>query len=367
MQFQIEQKKAAAVLAQVSGVTEKRQTLPILSNVLLRLTGDQLTVVGTNLETEIQAATQAQNTEAGEITAPGRKLFDICRSLSEDARLTFKQVENRLTVQSGKSRFVLQTQTATEFPVFSESEWEQTITISAPHLKKLLDRTQFCVAQQDVRHYLNGLLFELAETYLRVIATDGHRLALSDIKQNTEGQKETSQFIIPKKAIQELSRIAADTEEEIKIKLSATHMQASHKNTVLTTRLIDGRFPDYTKVMPTDQTKRIEIAHEPLKKALNRVAILSNDKHRGVRFSIKENKLTLTSNNPEQEEAQEEIACKQEGEDIEIGFNIGYVQDILGAFPVKTLELGMATADSSCTVRSPEEGETSYVIMPMRL
>jgi DNA polymerase-3 subunit beta len=351
-------------LSVVTGVVERRQTLPILSNVLLRHDGKELSITGTDLEVEIAAKLECLGS-AGEITLPARKLYDICRALGNDATISIALEKDKAVIKSGKSRFKLLTMPASEFPGIETSSWEQSFSLPQKALRWLLEKTSFCMAQQDVRYYLNGLLIETGDKVLRAVATDGHRLAMAEAEIVSGGEER--QVILPRKGVQEMMRFLEDSENPVSVQLGPNHARISVKGVTFTSKLIDGRFPDYNKVIPSNQSKKVMVGRTLFRETLNRAAILSNEKYRGVRFGLRSDLMTITAHNPEQEEAQEEVVVAYKGEDLEIGFNVNYIADALGALDTDEIEFGLNDANSSCVLRSPGNNKSLYVVMPMRL
>ncbi len=366
MQINIQREGLLKPLSLVAGAVERRQTLPILANVLIELKGKELKLTGTDLEIEVVTHTDVKPGENGAITIPARKLLDICRTLSADTKIDLRLDKGKVIIKAGRSRFTLATLPTTDFPNLETTEWEQTFTLPQGVFKGLLARTQFCMAQQDVRYYLNGLLLELENKQVRAVATDGHRMAMSDIKLK-QTVEETKQVIIPRKGVQEISRLLEDNDNNIEVRLSPNHLQLVTGDLVFTTKLIDGRFPDYNKVIPIKQTKKLKIDRDNLKEALTRVAILSNEKYRGVRFNLSDGSLKITAHNPEQEEAQEELTVDYKGEELEIGFNVNYIIDAVSALNEGIIEISLEDANSSCVIVNPEATHTQYIVMPMRL
>lgn len=349
----------------VAGVVEKRQTLPILSNILLRHDGDSLEITGTDLEVEITAHIPCKG-NAGEITIPARKLLDICRALPMDAEIEIGKDKEKILVKSGKSRFRLLTMPANEFPGIETQQWQQSIKLPQRELKWLLEKTMFCMAQQDVRYYLNGLLIELGPKKIRAVATDGHRLSLAEYDVSSSFEKE-KQIIIPRKGVHEMTRFLDNSDEMVEIQIGTNHLRTKVNGITFTTKLIDGRFPDYNRVIPQNQTKQVLAKRDILRETLNRVAILSNEKYRGVRFGLSDGLLTITAHNPEQEEAQEELAVKYKGEGLEIGFNVNYISEAAAALDSDEVELEVSDPSSSCLLKTPGNTKHLYVVMPMRL
>ncbi|PCH62523.1 MAG: DNA polymerase III subunit beta, partial [SAR86 cluster bacterium] len=286
MQFTISREALIKPLQMVSAVVERRQTLPVLSNVLLVLNGDELSLTGTDLEVELISRVTVDSSSAdGEITVPARKLSDICKSLSDDAILEFTLSETKLTLQSGRSRFTLTTLPATEFPSVEEEPDTFSLTIAQQKLKELLDNTSFAMAQQDVRYYLNGMLFEIDPEFFRVVATDGHRLAMQTVTMSNQTES-TQQLILPRKGILELNRLISDGDADITLTFGNNHIRAKMPTFTFTSKLVDGKFPDYNRVLPKGGNKIVTGNCDDLKRAFSRASILSNEKFRGVRVVL---------------------------------------------------------------------------------
>jgi DNA polymerase-3 subunit beta len=366
MNITIQREELMKPLAFVAGVVERRQTLPILANVLLRFEGDTLVLTGTDLEVEVIARSTAATGQPGEMTVAARKLLDICRALPAKAKLEIRQEKEKAVIKSGSSRFSLLTMPAGDFPSIETAQWDQTIAVRQQDLRMLLSKTHFCMAQQDVRYYLNGLLMELTEGRLRTVATDGHRLALAEAALASGGGPER-QVIVPRKGVQELMRFLEDSAETVELQLSANHLRANLRELTFTSKLIDGRFPDYNKVIPAQHTRKVETDRVAVLDTLNRVAILSNEKYRGARITLSSGRMSITAHNPEQEEAREEVEVTYQGEEMEIGFNVNYVAEAINALESEQVEFGLTDANSSCTIRTPGTTGHLYVVMPMRL
>lgn len=366
MKFQISRGEMLKGLQSVIGVVERRQTMPILSNLLLRAEKNTLTLAGTDLELELVTRVPATVKQEGATTVPARKLFDICRGLPEDAEIKCELKEQRMTLSSGRSRFILSTLSADEFPFLEEIKDAKTINMSQQVLKHLLDRTHFAMAHQDMRYYLNGLLLVVRKDRVRAVATDGHRLALCDATGSMPVSEEI-QVIVPRKAITELQRLLNGSDEQVKLAISLNHLQITLDETRFTTKLIDGRFPDYEKVVPAAGDKRVVGHRERVRQALARTAILSNEKFRGVRLTLKEGKLRLQAQNPEHEEAEEELEVDYNGAPIEIGFNVTYLMDALAGLEEESFTLDLTGPDASGLIKEQGSDACQYVVMPMRL
>jgi DNA polymerase-3 subunit beta len=364
MKFSADRAAILAPLQAVIGVVERRQTMPILANVLLTGRDDQLSMTATDLEVELVAKTKVALQQAGEITLPGRKFLDIIKALPEGATVNIAIEGDKATVRSGKSRFTLATLPAGDFPTVEDIKAQQTVAIPQADLKRLLDKTHFSMAQQDVRYYLNGMLLELAPKLIRTVATDGHRLAYCESALTAETVT-PQQVIVPRKGVLELQRLLG--EGELELAIGSNHIRAHIGHIRFTSKLIDGRFPEYSRVIPATPPKQVKADRDILRAALQRAAILSNEKYRGIRLSVKPNVLLLQAHNPEQEEAEEEVEVIYAGEEVEIGFNVNYLLDALAAVESGEIEVGLTDANQSCLLSSPGTPSTKYVVMPMRL
>ena len=367
MKFTISREALIKPLNLVAGVVERRQTLPILANVLLVLDGDRLSLTGTDLEVELVGRVQlASPGESGEVTVPARKLVDICKSLPEGSDINFTAEDGKVTVKAGRSRFTLSTLPAREFPNVEDSMGTHQFTIKQGQLKRLIDRTGFAMAQQDVRYYLNGMLWELKSQQLRVVATDGHRLALCTLPEKVDVNGDT-QVILPRKGVLEMARLLLEDEEDIAIVIGSNHIRATTDEFTFTSKLVDGKFPDYQRVLPRSPNKIVLGSRLELRQAFTRTAILSNEKYRGVRLKLTDNSLDIVANNPEQEEAEEAVPVDYQGEDLEVGFNVSYLLDVLGVLSGEQVKLSLSDPNSSALLEESEEGDSLYVVMPMRL
>ena len=365
MHITISREELLRPVSLVAGVVERRQTLPILSFIKIRQAAGRLTLTGTDLEIEMSVEIPIGEGEA-EFTVPARKLFDICRALPEGSEILLTKQGEKIGLKAGKSRFTLLTLAPKDFPAIDTAAWESALTIHQGALKTLFERTQFCMAQQDVRYYLNGLCLEIGSKRLRAIATDGHRMAMSDMEAPSSPIER--QLIVPRKGVHEMGRLLEATEDTAEIQLAPNHLRLRTNNgVVFTTKLIDGRFPDYTKVVPATQSKAVGLDRIAFREALARVAILSNEKYRGVRLNLADGKLAVSAHNPEQEEASEELDADYRGENLEIGFNVNYLMEAVNALGSGDIKLGLNDANSSCVIWAPADMHTRYIIMPMRL
>jgi len=355
-------------LQAVSGIIERRHTLPILSNVLLRQDGERMSFIATDIEIEITAAVGLQtSSDAKGVTVGARKLLDILRALPEGAEISLSAADKRLQVKSGKSRFNLQTLAPEDFPRLGAPEGEA-VRIELPQklLKSLFALVQYAMAQQDIRYYLNGLLMLIDAGELRVVATDGHRLAMAThaVASKDIGRQEV---ILPRKTILELSKLLAESDEPVSIELSGSQARFSFGDIVLVSKLVDGKFPDYQRVIPAEQPKRLQLGRVPLQQALQRASILTSDKFRGVRWVLTSGSLKISCSNTEQEEAQEELDVEYSGEALDIGFNVSYLLDVLNNLDAEEIECALGDANSSALFTLPGRSDFKYVVMPMRI
>jgi DNA polymerase-3 subunit beta len=338
--------------------------MPILSNVLLVAKGNELAVTATDLEVELVAQAEVSVETAGEITVSGRKLLDICRALPEGSDISISVSGEKVVVKSGRSKFSLATLPAAEFPTVEDIKSGQTIQVSQEILGRLIEKTHFSMAQQDVRYYLNGMLLETGGRYLRTVATDGHRLALCQAELDTS--LEEQQVIVPRKGVLELQRLM-NGEGAVNIELGPNHIRIQLDGIRFTSKLIDGRFPEYERVIPKESANELTADRASFRAALQRTAILSNEKYRGIRLIIRDSGVVMQAHNPEQEEAEEELEVSYSGEDIEIGFNVNYLLDALGAVDGDEVTLSVLDGNSSCLIRRPGNDDGKFVVMPMRL
>ena len=366
MQIKLTREALLPALQAVANVVERRQTLPILSNVLLTAENGRLHLLGTDMEVEVSVNCDAAVVKEGMTTVPARKLLDICRSLPPEASVQIETGAAKVKIQSGRSRFLLATLPPAEFPSVGNLETTSSFTIAIEELRDLIGNTQFAMAHQDVRYYLNGLLLELSANAVRAVATDGHRLALCD-RELATGVDAPKQIIIPRKGVTELVRMLGHLEGEVSVGVGQNHLKVTSRDQTVTTKLIDGKFPDYERVIPKEGEKLVTADREALKAAFGRTSILSNEKFRGVRISLTKGLLKAAAHNPEQEEAEEDIEVDYTSDDLEIGFNVSYLLDVLGVLKSQNVRLELSDANSSCVLYAPEDSRARYVIMPMRL
>ena len=365
MKFSVAREALLKPLQAVSGVVERRQTMPILSNVLLIAKEGQLSITATDLEVELVAQAEVETEAGGEITVSGRKLLDICRALPEGSEVAVSVSGEKLHVRSGRSKFALATLPAADFPSVEDIKASQSISVSQELLGRLIEKTHFSMAQQAVRYYLNGMLRETGGKHIRSVATDGHRLALCQAELDGADLEE-QQVIVPRKGVLELQRLLSG-EGSVDVVLGANHVRIQLDGIRFTSKLIDGRFPEYDRVIPRDSSNELRVDRDVFRGGLLRTAILSNEKYRGIRLIIRDNAVVLQAHNPEQEEAEEELEVRYSGDDIEIGFNVNYLLDAIGAVDGEEVALSVVDSNSSCLIREPEKDDCKFVVMPMRL
>ena len=365
MKFTAAREALLKPLQAVIGVVERRQTMPILANVLLVAKNGEISITATDLEVELVANAEVDIENGGDITVPGRKLLDICRALPENAQVAVSLSGEKLGIKSGRSKFSLTTLPAAEFPTVEDINASQSVEVPQETLSRLLDKTHFSMAQQDVRYYLNGLLIETGGKHLRAVATDGHRLSLCQAEMDGKAAPE-QQVIVPRKGVLELQRLLSG-EGSVVLELGSNHIRIQLDGIRFTSKLIDGRFPEYERVIPKETENQFTADRQLFRAALQRTAILSNEKYRGIRLVIRDSGLVLQAHNPEQEEAEEELEVSYGGDDIEIGFNVNYLLDALGAIESEEVTLAVVDSNSSCLLREPGNEDCKYVVMPMRL
>ena len=371
MKFKLDRTTLLNSLLIVQGVVERRERLPILGNILIVLKDDTISFSATDMEIELVARLDAPGGDSGEVTVPARKLLDICRTLADDAVVEFAMAENRAVLRAGRSRFTLNTLPAADFPTTEAIEGEVEVSVVQRDFKELIERTHFAMANQDVRYYLNGLLLEFRGQRLRAVSTDGHRLAQAEVSlQKTSSGEEVHQCIVPRKGVQELLRLIQNSDESVDIVVGKASLRAAIGDVTFTSRLIEGRFPDYNRVIPRLEQcdKEAEVDRETVRRSLQRASILSNEKYRTVRLSFSTSTLHVAANNPDHEEAEDEVDIQFTGDAVEIGFNVGYLIDALGVLPPGSVSFHLSDAGSSCLLTpKDDDGSCRYVVMPMRL
>jgi len=366
MKLSIQRDDLLKPLQQIIGAVEKRQTMPALSNVLLQCSDNELSLTATDLEIELVSKINLMSDESGETTLPAKKLLDICKSLSDDSEIKIDLDKDKAIVKSGRSRFSLATLPASEFPSLDELTPLVSISMTQTQFKTVIEKSSFAMAQQDVRYYLNGLLFDLTAEGIRSVATDGHRLSYSE-QPIALTITENKQVIIPRKGILELNRLLQHNDEIADIAIGNNHIRVKIDNLTFTSKLIDGRFPDYNRVIPERGDNLLVIDRNEFKQALVRASILSNEKFRGIRLLLNSDVIKLQSHNPDHEEADVELDADYQGDDIEIGFNVNYMLDVLNVSSSEQVHISLQDSNSSCLVQFPDDEFSKYVIMPMRL
>ncbi|GGP98194.1 DNA polymerase III subunit beta [Shewanella ulleungensis] len=366
MKFSIDRDALLKPLQLVCGAVERRHNLPILANLLVEVSEDSLKLTGTDLEVELvgQAAIHG-DISIGRTTVPAKKLLDIVKSLPEQSELKVEQQDNKWLLRSGRSRFSLATLPAEDYPNVEAFQADIEFSLKQGVLKSIIDSTQFSMANQDVRYYLNGLLFETEGNVLRAIATDGHRLALSHRTLDTTLPEK--QVIVPRKGVVEMARLLDSDDQDITIAIGDNAIRAITSSAVFTSKLVDGRFPDYRRVLPKGGNKIVIASRNQLKQALTRASILSNEKFRGVRIQLEPGLLKITANNPEQEEAEEIIDIDYDSDKLEIGFNVSYLLDVLNNLASDDVRITLIDGNSSALIENHKEEDSMYVVMPMRL
>jgi DNA polymerase-3 subunit beta len=366
MKFTISREVLLQPLSQVIGVVERRQTLPVLANFMLTARDGRLTVTGTDMEVELISSVPANVSLDGEITVPARKLVDIIKALPDGSNISFSMADDKATLSAGRSRFTLSTLPASEFPATDQVETLEDIAVAEATLKKMMDKTSFAMANQDVRYYLNGLLFDFSGEELRAIATDGHRLAICDLDSSVDISSDR-QLIVPRKGVMELSRMLSGNADEVTLAIGRNHIRLVKGDTIFTSKLIDGRFPDYKAVVPVGADKQMLVDKALFIQALQRAAILSNEKYKGVRLEASGSTIKIVAHNPQHEEAVEEIEAELNFDRLAVGFNVTYLLDALMAVDTEQVSLELKDANSSCLVSAPDSNINRHVVMPLKL
>ena len=366
MKFNINREEILTPLQQIVSVIEKRQTMPILSNVLIVIDDDQLTLTGTDLEIQIVAKLNIKSETPGSITVPARKFLEICRLLPQGAHIKIEQQHDKLKIVSNRSRFSLSCLPAENYPEFSESEMENHFFINAGKFKKALDKTVFCMASQDIRYYLNGILLNISNSKIKLVASDGHRLSFYEDNLD-QGTGCEARIILPRKGVLELNRILDDAEAELKVEFSSNNVRIFIKNLVFTAKLVDSKYPDFGRVFQQDFLNPVHIQKDVLKDALTRVAILSNEKIKGVTLDITPDSLKISTHNPEHDEAEEDIVVEYSDEPLSIAFNAQYLLDAVTNLDSDLAVLTIASNASSCFINEPDGSIFKFIVMPMRI
>lgn len=366
MNIQINRETLLKPLISVASIVEKRHTLPILSNLLLEAKQNKIYLTATDLEMQISLSVDSATAGDLSTTIAAKKLLDICRSLPDSSEINMTTNDSRITLKAAKSRFNLQTLPAADYPVMAKTQGESTlVTVGQRQLKDLLKQVEFAMAQQDIRYYLNGLLFEVIANRLNIVGTDGHRLSFTstELKQNYEKQE----IILPRKTVIELIKLLDDSEEDVQVEMSSNQVNFSFSNIKLISKVIDGKFPDYNRVIPTGHQNTFIIERVNVLLAMQRTSILSNEKYRGIRMVLSNNNLKLISTNSDQEEAEEELELDYAGDTLDIGFNVTYLIDVLNNTNSEKIAFSFADANSSCLITVPGNNHYKYVVMPMRI
>ena len=366
MKFVINRESLLTPLQQLVSVIEKRQTMPILSNVLLVIKNEQLTMTGTDLEVQLIAKLDLPNATDGSITVPSRKFLDICRLLPVGSEIRFEQHDDKVKITSNRSRFSLNCLPADNYPEFLEDELDHQFVINAGQFKRALEKTTFCMANQDVRYYLNGLLLHISNNKLELVASDGHRLSIYEDQLEMATGFE-ARIILPRKGVLELNKLLDDHEAELKIEFSSSSIRIFIKHLVFSAKLVDSKYPDFSKVFSQTFLRPLEIEKAVLKNALTRVAILSNEKFKGLTFDINSEYLKISTHNPEHDEAEEELAIIYDDEPLSIAFNAQYLSDAMSNLDGDTALLTIASDASSCFINEPVNDKYKFIVMAMRL
>ncbi|MEY4562040.1 MAG: hypothetical protein RLZZ618_1317 [Pseudomonadota bacterium] len=361
------QEKVLSALQAVSGIVERRHTLPILANVLIRKTGSTIELTTSDLEIQVRTSAELDGDSGNFTTTVGsRKMIDILRSLPADQIVTLTANQNKLTLQGGKSRFTLQTLPSDDFPLVQEAaDFGPMFSVPQKTLKTLINQVHFAMAVHDIRYYLNGILFVAEGKSLTLVATDGHRLALAQATLDVEIPKQ--EVILPRKTVLELQRLLKDEDTSIEMRFAGNQAKFNFSGMEFVTKLVEGKFPDYNRVIPKNHKNSITLGRAPLLASLQRAAILTSEKFKGVRVNIEPGVLRIASSNAEQEEAKEELEIDYGGDTIEIGFNVTYLMDALANMSVEMVKLELQDTNSSVLITVPEQAGFKYVVMPMRI
>jgi DNA polymerase-3 subunit beta len=361
------QEKVLSALQAVSGIVERRHTLPILANVLIKKAGSQIEFTTSDLEIQVRTTAEFEGDTGNFSTTVGaRKLIDILRSLPGDQTVSLTANQNKLTLQGGKSRFTLQTLPADDFPLVQEAaDFGPMFSVPQKTLKTLINQVHFAMAVHDIRYYLNGILFVAEGKSLTLVATDGHRLALAQATLDVEIPKQ--EVILPRKTVLELQRLLKDEDTAIEMRFAGNQAKFSFSGMEFVTKLVEGKFPDYNRVIPKNHKNALTLGRAPLLASLQRAAILTSEKFKGVRVNLEPGSLRIASSNAEQEEAKEELEVDYGGDTIEIGFNVTYLMDVLANMSVEMVKLELQDTNSSVLITVPEQSGFKYVVMPMRI
>jgi len=365
MDFYITKEEVVKSINLTLGVVEKRQTLPILSNVLFEVDESSLKLTATDLESEISTTSTISNFKSGgKITAPARKLSDLCRLMPDLAEIHFYLDGDNLKIETESGKYNLSTLPSDDFPVFETEDTQSQINISSQNLKNLITKTSFAMGNQDWRHYLNGLYMMIDDKVITTVATDAHRLAMATSSLN-EASSESTSGIVPRKSINEIGKLVGDESENVVIQLGQTSIAANVSGTTFVSKLIEGKFPDYEQVIPSGESSLLVVDRKNFSESLSRVSVLSSEKYKGVRIITKKDSLNISANNPEKEQGEENLSCEYQGEEIDIAFNVNYLQEILSTIDSEKIEINFFGSEKSCLITDPNSENLKYVVMPL--
>ena len=365
MDFYITKEEVVKSLNLTLGVVEKRQTLPILSNVLFEVDESSLKLTATDLESEISTTSTISNYKSGgKTTAPARKLSDLCRLLPDMTEIHFFLDGDNLKIETDSGKYNLSTLPSEDFPVFELEDIQSQINISSQNLKTLISKTAFAMGNQDWRHYLNGLFLLIDDKTITTVATDAHRLAMASSILN-EAISDSTNGIVPRKSINEIGKLVGDGSENALINLGQTSIAVNISGTTFVSKLIEGKFPDYEQVIPSGESSLLIVDRKKLSESLSRVSVLSSEKYKGIRIITNKNSLNISANNPEKEQGEENLTCEYEGEEVDIAFNVNYLQEILSTLDSEKIEINFFGSDKSCLITDPNSDDLKYVVMPL--
>ena len=365
MDFYITKEEVVKSLNSTLGVVEKRQTLPILANVLFEVDESSLRLTATDLESEISTISTISNFKSGgKTTAPAKKLSELCRLFSDGSEIHFFLDGDNLRIETNSGKYNLATLPSEDFPVFEKEEAGDSINITPKNLKSLIGKTSFAMGNQDWRHYLNGLYLFVEDTLVTSVATDAHRLAMATLPLN-EGVQGQLTGIVPRKSINEIGKLVGDSSENVVLRLGSSSIIVDISGTTFASKLIEGRFPDYEQVIPSGDSSTLSINRKLLSESLSRVSVLSSEKFRGVRIVTSDNSINISANNPEKEQAEESISCSYSGEPTDIAFNVNYIQEILSSIDDDNVEIHFFGSNKSCLITNPGSESFKYVVMPL--
>ena len=365
MDFYITKEEVVKSINLTLGVVEKRQTLPILSNVLFEVDESSLKLTATDLESEISTTSTISNFKSGgKITAPARKLSDLCRLMPDLAEIHFYLDGDNLKIETESGKYNLSTLPSEDFPVFETEDTQSQINISSHNLKNLITKTSFAMGNQDWRHYLNGLYMMIDDKVITTVATDAHRLAMATSSLN-EASSESTSGIVPRKSINEIGKLVGDESENVVIQLGQTSIAANVSGTTFVSKLIEGKFPDYEQVIPSGESSLLVVDRKNFSESLSRVSVLSSEKYKGIRIITKKDSLNISANNPEKEQGEENLSCEYQGDEIDIAFNVNYLQEILSTIDSEKIEINFFGSEKSCLITDPNSENLKYVVMPL--